>query len=209
MHTWYTTGVSKNVCDTLNKPGWNQRKHEGCALLAICDGNPSVDYLHKGSVTWKASWVPSQYPKIRLIVRSREVSKPRDLYLEFSDRSEIWQALQQHCCRCACQISKRYANSKYQSRGFDTSRDLTIRRLFGYWDGAQMSWRHHATNHIGSKSPESYPKVTWNMPHFIWWVLSMISMTWYGEVIIWYVVYHQAPSKMFSSESVPYMIWTL
>ena len=80
---------------------------------------------------------PSQYPKRRLSVRSRKVSKPRDLYLELSDRSEIWQALRQQCCRCACQISKRYDNLKYQSRGFETLRDLTKRRLFGYWDGAQ------------------------------------------------------------------------
>ena len=79
---------------------------------------------------------PSQYPKRRLSVRSRQVSKPRDLYLELSDRSEIWQALRQQCCRCACQISKRYYNLKYQSRGFETLRDLTKRRLFGYWDGA-------------------------------------------------------------------------
>ena len=79
---------------------------------------------------------PSQYPKRRLSVRSRKVSKPRDLYLELSDRSEIWQALRQQCCRCACQISKRYDNLKYQSRGFETLRDLTKRRLFGYWDGA-------------------------------------------------------------------------
>ena len=74
---------------------------------------------------------PSQYPKRHLIVRSREVSKPRDLYLELSDRSEIWQALRQHCCRCACQISKWYDNLKYQSHGFESSRDLTTRRLFG------------------------------------------------------------------------------
>ena len=79
----------------------------------------------------------SQYPKRRLSVRSRKISKPRDLYLELSDRSEIWQALRQQCCRCACQISKRYDNLKYQSRGFETLRDLTERRLFGYWDGAQ------------------------------------------------------------------------
>ena len=32
---------------------------------------------------------PSQYPKRRLFVRSREVSKLRDLYLKLSDRSEI------------------------------------------------------------------------------------------------------------------------
>ena len=80
----------------------------------------------------------SLYPKRRFIVRSREVSKSRDLYLELFDRSEIWQAHRQHCCRCACQISKRYVSLKYQSRGFETSRDLTIRRLFGYWDGSQV-----------------------------------------------------------------------
>ena len=84
-----------------------------------------------------ATWAPSQYPKRRLSVRSRKVSKPRDLYLELSDRSEICQALRQQCCRCACQISKRYDKLKYQSCGFETLRDLTKRRLFGYWDGAQ------------------------------------------------------------------------
>ena len=91
------------------------------------------------SVELAQSRGPSQYPKRRLIVRSREVSKPRDLYLELSDRSEIWQALRQHCCRCACQISKRFDYLKNQSRGFEISRDLTIRRLFGYWDGAQTA----------------------------------------------------------------------
>ena len=83
---------------------------------------------------------PSQYPKRRLSVRSRKVSKPRDLCLELSYRSEIWQALRQQCCRCACQISKRYKNVKYQSRGFETLRDLTKRRLFGYWDRALVSF---------------------------------------------------------------------
>ena len=63
---------------------------------------------------------PSHYPKRRLSVRSNKVSKPRDLYLELFDRSEMWQALRQQCCRCACQISKRYSNLKYRSRGFQT-----------------------------------------------------------------------------------------
>ena len=96
-------------------------------------GSPALEtfrWMHLGTRA------PSQYPKRRLSVRSRQVSKPRDLYLELSDRSEIWQALRQQCCRCACQISKRYDNLKYQSRGFETLRDLTKRRLFGYWDGA-------------------------------------------------------------------------
>ena len=78
----------------------------------------------------------AQYPKRRLIVRSREVSKPRDWYFK-SYRFEIWQAHRQQCCRSASQISERSDYSKYKSRGFETSRDLTIRRLFGYWDGAQ------------------------------------------------------------------------
>ena len=80
-------------------------------------------------------WAPSQYPKRRLIVRSREVSRPRDWYFKLSNRFEIWQAHRQQCCRSACQISERSNNSKYKSRGFETSRDHTIRRLFGYWDG--------------------------------------------------------------------------
>ena len=79
---------------------------------------------------------PSQYPKRRLFVRSRKASKPRDWYFKLSYRFEIWQAHRQHCCRSACKISERSDNSKYKSRGFETLRDLTERRLFGYWDGA-------------------------------------------------------------------------
>ena len=86
---------------------------------------------------WKTDWAPSQYPKRRLSVRSRKVSKPRDWYFKLSYRFEIWQAHRQHCYRRACQISERSDNSKYKSRGFETLRDLTERRLFGYWDGAQ------------------------------------------------------------------------
>ena len=69
---------------------------------------------------------PFQYPIRRLTVRSCKVSKPRDLYLELSDRSEIWQALWQQGCQSVCQISKGCNNLYYQSRCFETSRDLTI-----------------------------------------------------------------------------------
>ena len=86
---------------------------------------------------WKQG--PSQYPKRRLFVRSREVSKPRDWYFKLSHRFAIWQAHRQQCCRSACQISERSGNSKYKSRGFETWRDLTERRLFGYWDGALIA----------------------------------------------------------------------
>ena len=87
-----------------------------------------IEYDTQSLTQWhltRETRAPSQYPKRRLSVRSRKVSKPRDLYLELSDRSEIWQALRQHCCRCACQISKRYDNSKYQS-----SRQVVASRLY-------------------------------------------------------------------------------
>ena len=78
-----------------------------------------------------AARAPSQYPKRRPFVRSRIVSKPRDWYFKLSYRFEIWQAHRQQCYRSACQISERSDNSKYTSRGFETLRDLTERRLFG------------------------------------------------------------------------------
>ena len=80
---------------------------------------------------------PFQCPIRCLTVRSREVSKPRDWYFRLSYRFEIWQTHRQQCCRSACQISERSDNSKCKSRGFETSRDLTIRRPFGYWNGVQ------------------------------------------------------------------------
>ena len=64
----------------------------------------------------------------RLIVRFREVSKPRDLGLYFSNRSEILQAHRQQRCQDACQILERQDHYNIQSRGFETSRDLTVRR---------------------------------------------------------------------------------
>ena len=65
----------------------------------------------------------------RCNVRSREVSKPWDLYVELSDRSEIWQP------SSAALLSMCLSNFKVmrsfklpESRGFETSRDLTVRR---------------------------------------------------------------------------------
>ena len=53
--------------------------------------------------------------------------------LELSYRSEIWQASRQQRCRDACQISEWYDNSNIQSRFFETSRDLAVRRLTAKW----------------------------------------------------------------------------
>ena len=64
----------------------------------------------------------------------------QDWYLELSNRFEIWQASRQHCYQCDCNISKRCEDqNNYQSRGFETSRYLAIRRLIGYWNGTQVA----------------------------------------------------------------------
>ena len=91
----------------------------------VCLGLDPWAFCSDCSASDCRSMAPFQYPKRRVIVSSREVSKPRDLYLKSSDRSDIWQASPQHCCRCACQISKRHDDLNYRSRGFETLRDLT------------------------------------------------------------------------------------
>ena len=71
------------------------------------------------------SWASFQYPKGRLIARSREVSKQWDWWFKLSHRFKIWQALRQLYCRVACQISEQSDDTEYKSRGFHTLRDLT------------------------------------------------------------------------------------
>ena len=65
----------------------------------------------------------------RLIARSREDLKPRDSYLYIFNRSDIWQAPHQKHWRDACQISERYDDYSNRSRGFESSRDFSVRRL--------------------------------------------------------------------------------
>ena len=52
----------------------------------------------------------------RLTARSREVSKPQDSGLDFSNRSKIWQAPQQQRCWDACHISDHYNIQSRASR---------------------------------------------------------------------------------------------
>ena len=90
------------------------------------------------------NWAPFQHPIRRLIVRSREVSMPRNLYLEQSDRCEIWQAPWQHCCRRACQISQWYDNFKLpisRLRDFTRSYDKTSYRILKRGPGCHMWYK--------------------------------------------------------------------
>ena len=124
--------------------GRKQRPSSGrvaCLCWKLDDGSASVKQnRHPVSSTNYTSDPVSIFRC--LLVR---VSKPRDLYLELFDRSEIWQATRQQGYRRACQISKRCDNLDYQSRGFVTSRDLTARRFIKYWNGAQISHYRHIT----------------------------------------------------------------
>ena len=81
------------------------------------------------SPCWNA-WASIHKADGRLTARSREVSKPRDSGLNFSNRSEIWQTPRQHRYRDACQISERYDHYNIQSRGFETSRDLGFKTSY-------------------------------------------------------------------------------
>ena len=60
---------------------------------------------------------------------SCEVSKPRDSCLDFPNRSEIWQASRQQRYLDAYQIAERHDHYNIQFRGFETSRDLAVRRF--------------------------------------------------------------------------------
>ena len=56
-----------------------------------------------------------------------------DSCFDLSNCSEIWQAPRQQRCRDVCQISERYDNYNIQSHGFETSRDLAVKRLTAQW----------------------------------------------------------------------------
>ena len=49
------------------------------------------------------------------------------------------QAHRQQCCRDGCQISERSDNSTYKSHGFETSSDLTLRRVYT-WNSLLLPW---------------------------------------------------------------------
>ena len=85
------------------------------------------------SSTDVATRAPFQHPTRRLIVRSNELSKPRDWEFKLLHRLEIWQAHRLERCRGASQFSERSDYSKYKSHGFETWWDLRVRLLIEYW----------------------------------------------------------------------------
>ena len=127
--------------------GADQRKHQSSASLAFVWGihRGPVNSLHKWPVTRKMFPFDDvimdkshffSLPGPHFNIQCHEDLKPWDLYLELTDRSEIWQAPWQQCCLGASLISEGSYNSKYKSHHFETLWDLIIRRLIVYGNGA-------------------------------------------------------------------------
>ena len=91
-------------------------------------------------------------------------------------RKEVWAPFQypirRQGCRSACQISKGCDNLNYQSRGFETSRDLTIRCLIGYWNGtlALEGLTHLPLDKMAAISQALFSRAFSWMKSFVFWL---------------------------------------
>ena len=72
-------------------------------------------------------------------------TKPLEWILKWSYRSVIWHTSRQRCCRGECQMSERFEKSKLASCGFESSRDVAIRRLFASWIEALLLLTRYCT----------------------------------------------------------------
>ena len=99
----------------------------------------------------------------RVIVRSHEVSNPWNWEIALSCRFAIWYVSRLHCCRDACQITKRHYSSKIISCDLECSWDLSIRCSLTQWMGALATLLTTTTKHeTRSKTKSSYwPSGRW------------------------------------------------
>ena len=86
---------------------WWQRNLLWSQILTVDHAMATTKYIHQ-TQCWHGppftKWVLTQ-----LVLRSREVSKPRGLCLSFRDHFGTWQASKSHWCQAAYVISKRYS----------------------------------------------------------------------------------------------------
>ena len=144
--------ISLTIVYSTVYSGTDQRKDQSSASRAFVWGihRWPVNSPHKGPVTRKMSpfddvimicllsVMSNCYGQIyrtsihkadgHLTARSREISKPRDSDLGFSNRS-IWQTPRHPRCRDVGKILERYDHYNVQFRRSETSQDLTVRRL--------------------------------------------------------------------------------
>ena len=126
----------QDTINLVNIDGLVQKRRNSSALvmeLRLSYTNPSIWSLilipvfagpkYSDRIKWIPcmfmSWALLQFSIRCFIVRSHEISKPRDWLFKLWHRFGSWQAHRHQCCRGACQISERSDNSKYKSRGFE------------------------------------------------------------------------------------------
>ena len=86
-------------------------------------------------------------------ISCREVLKPWDWQFKLSHRFEISQALWQHCCRGAFQISEWSYNFKYKSCSFKTARSYNKTSYWILkWSPGYMAimWLSHLSSSFGT-----------------------------------------------------------
>ena len=111
---------------------WNVFSHMPPGACLFQRSKPEIWHIHRTIPTFRALvcfvviWCLSISLSRRLPLKFREVSKPRDWGLNFSNRSEIWQAPRQQRYQDACRIWEYYDHYSMHSRGFETSRDLAV-----------------------------------------------------------------------------------
>ena len=103
------------------------------------------------------------YRKTSYTANSREVSKPQNSIVQCLHRSTIWQAFRQLCCRGACQISDRFEKPKPESRGFENSGDLAVRRPSAKWIET-LAGIHSRTPHTVTPMYITYSLLTAQSP---------------------------------------------
>ena len=86
------------------------------------------DLIYWAKLFQHHTWASIHLADGRLTVRTREVSKPRNSGLDFSNCSEIWVAPRQQRCQDACEISERCEYYNTQSSPFEAAQDLALRR---------------------------------------------------------------------------------
>ena len=91
--------------------------------------NNVMKYLMAKGVARSKTRAPFQYPIRRLIVRSREVSKPRDRQFKLSYRYEIWQARRQQWCLSNFRAIGLFWIQISRHRDFTRSYDKTSYRI--------------------------------------------------------------------------------
>ena len=90
-----------------------------------------------GVVSMEAFGTPFQYPMRRFIVKiSRRLKAAKFVFIIVRS---LWHSTSTLAALLTACLSNFKANLGCQSRIFETLRDLTIRRLIRYWNGAHMS----------------------------------------------------------------------